>query len=93
MSLYLSYDPKRGLIKEENHAYGTYIQELDERGMNEQTMELPNSNVKIVVRTKAKNFMVATISVMDKLVLNFHDTTLSRPVNKVSVRPGVGLCC
>lgn len=89
MSLYLYYDSKKGLVKEENHAMGSYfIQEHNERGMNEQTMELPNSNVKIVVRTKANSFMVATISIMDKIVLNFHDTTLSRPIHKVSVKPG-----
>ena len=95
MSLYLSYDPKRGLIKEENRVYGNYIQEHDERGgktpHHEQTLEIQERNVKIVVRTKlhvgAASYMNASISMMDKPVLNFIDTSLRHPIWIVYAKP------
>ena len=95
MSLYLSYDPKRGLIKEENRAYGNYIQEHDERGgkspLHEQTLEIPERNVKIVVKTKlhvgAASYMNASISMMDKPVLNFIDASLKHAIWIVYAKP------
>ena len=96
MSLLLYYDSKKGLVKSENCACGCYIQEHDEKGweipLHEQTLLIPNSNVKIVVNTNLhygpKSYMNATISVMDKVVLNFHDTTLCHSVKNVYAKPG-----
>ena len=95
MSLFLSYDAKRGLVKEANRAYGNYVQEHDERGGNaplhEQTLEIPERNVKIVIKTKlhagAASYMNATISMMDKPVLNFIDTSLRHAIWIVYAKP------
>ena len=96
MSLHLYYDSKKGLVKKDNYACGCYIQEHDEKGwetpLHEQTLVIPNSNVKIVAHTNLhfgpKSYMYATISVMDKVVLNFHDTTLCHSVSNVYAKPG-----
>ena len=96
MSLLLYYDSKKGLVKRDNYACGCYIQEHDEKGwetpLHEQTLVIPNSNVKIVAHTNLhygpRSYMYATISVMDKVVLNFQDTTLCHSVSNVYAKPG-----
>jgi len=96
MSLYLYYDSKRGLVKSQDFAIGSYIIEHDEKGrkdpLHEQTLEIPNLNVKIVVITNLHygswSYMYATISMMNKNVLNFHDTSLKHSVMKVYAKPG-----
>lgn len=97
MSLMLYYDSKRkSLVKEDNHSIGPFIQEHDEIGRNalhaEQELEIPESNVKIVVKTNLHNgswsFMNATISMAGKTIFNFFDTSLSHCVYIVSANPG-----
>jgi len=96
MALNLYYDSKKGLVKAQNYAVGNYIMEHDEKGWDaphhEQVLEIPDRNVKITVNTNLgwgpKSFMNARISMMDKNVLNFLDTTLRYPVDKVCVKPG-----
>ena len=96
MALHLYYDSKKGLVKAQNHAVGNYIMEHDEKGWDaphhEQVLEIPSRNVKIVVNTNLgwglKSYMNARISMMDKSVLNFLDTTLRYPINLVCVKPG-----
>lgn len=97
MALYLYYDSKKGLTKTEGGVVcGEYILEHNEKGsespLHEQTMEIPARNVKIVVRTNlhygSKSYMNASITMMDKRVLNFHDTSLKHSVNIVYAEPG-----
>ena len=96
MALHLYYDSKKGLVKAQNYAVGNYIMEHDEKGWDaphhEQVLEIPSQNVKIMVNTNLgwgpKSYMYARISMMDKIVLNFFDTTLRYPVNMVCVKPG-----
>ncbi len=97
MSLYLSYNPKKGLIKSENGIlYGNYIKEHDEKGwetpLHEQSIDIPSQNVKIVVRTNLhyglKSYMNATITMHDKVVLNFTDTNLCHSIKFVHAEPG-----
>ena len=97
MALYLYYDSKKGLTKTDGGVvYGEYIQEHDDKGwkcpLHEQTMEIPDRNVKIVVRTNlhygSESFMNASISMMGKRVWNFHDMSLKHSVNIVSAEPG-----
>ena len=96
MSLYLYYDSKKGLVKEENYVCGSHIEEHDEKGklvpLHEQTLVIPNLNIKIVVRTNlhygSKSYMNATITMMDKNVLNFLDISLRHPIKQVYSDPG-----
>lgn len=97
MPLYLSYDPKKGLIKSNgSEIYGNCISEHDEKGflspLHEQTLIIPKHNVKITVRTNlhfgSKSYMNATISMEDKTVLNFQDTSLLHSINIVYAKPG-----
>ena len=96
MALYLYYDNKKGFVKSKDYAVGNYIVEHDEKGSGtplcKQTLEVPSRNVKIEVRTKlhsgAKSYMCASISLMDKCVLNFIDTRLNFSVSTVHVKPG-----
>lgn len=96
MALYLSYNHKKGLVKQENTAYGCYIQEHDEAGwespLHEQILEIPEHNMKIIVRTNlhygSRSFMNARISMMDKPVLNFIDNSLCHSVEIVYAKPG-----
>ena len=96
MALNLCYCDKKGLFKAQNYATGNYIMEHDEKGRNaplhEQILEIPNRNVKIVVRTNLHygswSYMNATISMMDKKVLNFFDKTLLHSVKTVYAKPG-----
>ena len=96
MSLHLFYDPKKGLVKQDNYACGCYIQEHDEKGReaphHEQTLVIPERNVKIVVRTNlhygGRSYMYATMTMMDKTVLNFLDTSYRHSVKIVHAEPG-----
>lgn len=97
MSLMLYYDSKRkSLVKEDNRVCGPYIQEHDEKGkralLAEQELEIPESNVKVVVKTNLHNgqwsYMNAAISMADKTIFNFHDTSLSHSICIVSANPG-----
>ena len=96
MAIHLYYDSKKGLVKAQNYAIGNYIMEHDEKGWDaphhEQVLEIPGRNVKIIVNTNLgwglKSYMNARISMMDKSVLNFLDTTLRYPINMVCVEPG-----
>lgn len=97
MSLMLYYDLNRKcLVKDDNRACGPYIQEHDEKGkkalLAEQELEIPENNVKIVVKTNLHygswSYMIATISMADKTIFNFLDTSLSHSVYVVSAIPG-----
>ncbi len=97
MSLMLYYDSKKkSLVKEDNRSIGPYIQEHDEKGkkalLAEQELEIPESNVKIVVKTNLHygswSYMNAAITMADKTIFNFHDTSLSHSVFIVSANPG-----
>ena len=97
MSLMLYYDSKRkSLIKEDDRACGPCIQEHDGKGkkalLAEQELEIPENNVKIVVQTNLHygtwSYMVAKISMADKAIFNFFDTSLSHSVSIVSANPG-----
>lgn len=97
MSLMLYYDSKRkSLVKEDDHSIGPYIQEHDEKGkkalLSEQELEIPESNVKIVVKTNLHygswSYMNAAIRMADKTIFNFLDTSLSHSVYVVSANPG-----
>lgn len=97
MSLMLYYDSKRiRLVKEENRACGPYIQEHNESGyeadLAKQVLEIPERNVKVVVETNlnfgAKSYTRASISMADKTIFNFLDTSLSHSVSIVSAKPG-----
>lgn len=97
MSLMLYYDSKRkSLVKEDNRSIGPCIQEHDEKGkkalLAEQELKIPESNVKIVVKTNLHNgswsYMNAAITMADKTIFNFHDTSLSNSVCIVSANPG-----
>lgn len=96
MALHLYYDSKKGLVKAQNYAVGNYIMEHDEKGWDaphhEQVLEIPGRNVKIMVNTNlgwgVKSFMNAKISMMDKSVLNFLDTSLKHSVLIVYAEPG-----
>lgn len=96
MSLYLYYDNNKGLVKSQFSAVGEYIMEHDEKGWDaphhEQTLEIPNRNVKIVVNTNLgwgpRSYMVAKISMIGKSVLNFLDTSLKHSVKIVYAEPG-----
>lgn len=97
MPLYLSYDPKKGLIKSNDGVInGNCISEHDEKGwdtpLHEQSMEIPGQDVRIVVRTNfhfgSKSYMNASITMRDKLVLNFTDTNLSHSIKIVHAEPG-----
>lgn len=97
MSQMLYYDSKRkSLVKGDNRAIGPYIQEHDEKGektlLAKQELEIPENNVKIVVKTNlhygSKSYMNATISMADKTIFNFLDTSLSHSVYIVHANPG-----
>lgn len=97
MPLYLSYNPKKGLIKGNGGViYGNYICEHDEKGketpLHEQSLEIPCQDMKIVVRTNlhygSKSYMNASITMRDKLVLNFADTSLSHSIKIIHANPG-----
>lgn len=96
MALQLYYDNSKGLVKSINGAVGPSIIEHDQKGwkapLHEQTLEIPNRSLKIVVRTNfgwgPKSYLNARITLMDKSVFNFHDTSLVHPINMVCVKPG-----
>ena len=96
MALHLYYDSKKGLVKSNNYAVGCYITEHDEKGikcpLHEQTLEIPERNVKIIVRTNlhygSKSYMNARITMMDKCVLNFLDNSLIHSVDIIFAIPG-----
>ncbi len=99
MSLKLYYDfKKKRLVKEKEDecTCGLYIQEHNESGyeasLAKQELEIPESNVKIVVKTNlhygSSSYMNAIISMADKTIFNFLDTSLSHSVYIVSANPG-----
>lgn len=96
MALQLYYDNFKGLVKSNDYAIGQSITEHDDRGwktpLHLQTLEIPSRNVKIVVKTNlhygVRSYMKATISLMDKSVLNFLDTNMCHSVNMVYADPG-----
>lgn len=95
MALHLYYDDKKGLIKAQNYAVGNSVMEHNEKGWDaphhEQVLEILGQNVKIVVNTNLgwgpKSYMNAKITMMDKSVLNFHDTSLKHSVMIVYAEP------
>lgn len=96
MGLMLYYDSKSNrLVKEDSVARGSYIEEHDKKGykhkLAKQELEIPESNVKIVVETNLDygraSFMRATLNQNDRTILNFFDTNLSRSVCYVSAKP------
>lgn len=96
MALQLYYDTSKGLVKSSNGAVGQSIIEHEQKGweapLHEQILEIPNRNVKIVVHTNLgwgpRSYMNAKITMMDKIVFNFHDTSLLHPINLIYVKPG-----
>lgn len=96
MALHLYFDGKKGLVKSNNYAIGCSIIEHDEKGikcpLHEQTLEIPERNIKIVVRTNlhygSKSYMYARIIMMDKNVLNFLDNSLLHSVDIIFAMPG-----
>jgi len=96
MALHLYYDSKKGLVKSNNYAVGCYITEHDEKGikcpLHEQTLEIPERNVKNIVRTNlhygSKSYMNARITMMDKYVFNFLDNSLLHSVDIIFANPG-----
>lgn len=95
MGLLLSYNPKIGLVKQENTAYGCYVQEHDERGkespLHEQILEIPERSITITVRTNlhngSKSYMNARITMMKKPVLNFIDNSLFHSIKTIHAKP------
>lgn len=79
-----------------NQPKGDYIIQHDEKGMfcplHEQTLYIPERNVKITVWTNlhygSKSYMNAAITMMDRNVLNFFDTSLLSSIKKVKAKPG-----
>ena len=96
MALHLYFDGKNGLVKSNNYAMGCSIIEHDEKGtkspLHEQTLEIPERNIKIVVRTNlhygSKSYMYARITMMDKYVFNFLDNSLLHFVDIIFAIPG-----
>lgn len=97
MSLYLCYDSEsKRLVKQLDCVCGEHIQEHNEEGYNsplaKQTLEIPESNAKITVETNlhygAASFMKASMMLNDKIVFNFHSSSLSCSISKIEAKPG-----